>query len=110
MTTNNVKQFSNFFRVCAHSPGLKRSNGDLGSGIQNGSVIFGHYFHLPSEGIGAVVMADNTQTGLRISPEWNEKINAKAKEIGISKNALMLVLMDLGWKAYEKLNLPPQSE
>jgi hypothetical protein len=53
---------------------------------------------------------ESTQTGLRISPEWNEKIAAKAKEIGILKNTLMLVLIDLGWRTYEKLNLPPQSE
>jgi hypothetical protein len=55
-------------------------------------------------------MADITQAGLRISSEWNEKISAKAKEIGISKNALILVLIDLGWKAYENFNHPAQLE
>jgi hypothetical protein len=34
--------------------------------------------------------------------------DAKAREIGISKNALLLVLLDLGWKVYENVNPPAQ--
>lgn len=44
------------------------------------------------------------QTGLRIRSELNDKVNAKAQEIGISKNALLVILIDLGLKAYEGIN------
>jgi hypothetical protein len=51
-------------------------------------------------------MKKSVQTGLRLNPELNDKIEAKAKEIGVSKNALLTVLIDLGFKVYER----PQSE
>lgn len=49
------------------------------------------------------------QIGLRVSDQLNKKLDEKAEQIGISKNALMLVLLDLGMKVYEsdiKFNLP----
>jgi predicted DNA-binding protein len=51
-----------------------------------------------------------TQIGLRAPDEVSDKLDAKAKEIGISKNALILVLIDLGFKAYENVNLQVQEE
>jgi hypothetical protein len=50
------------------------------------------------------------QVGLRVPAETNEKLEAKAKEIGVSKNALALILLDLGFKAYAGVNPQPQSE
>jgi hypothetical protein len=54
-------------------------------------------------------MANSIQTGLRIPSELDNKITAKAKELGISKNAFLLVLIDLGFKAYDSLS-PSQPE
>jgi hypothetical protein len=54
-------------------------------------------------------MNEITQVGLRAPSELNNKLEAKAKEIGISKNAFVLVLLDLGFKAYENVNSQPQS-
>jgi hypothetical protein len=54
-------------------------------------------------------MANNIQTGLRISTELDCKVTAKAKELGISKNALLSVLIDIGFKTYDTL-IPAQSE
>lgn len=41
------------------------------------------------------------QIGLRVPESVNEKLEKKALEIGISKNALILVLIDLGFQFYE---------
>ena len=38
------------------------------------------------------------QIGLRINESTNLKIERKASEIGVSKNALILMLIDLGFK------------
>ena len=46
------------------------------------------------------------QTGLRLKEELNNKIESRAKEIGISKNAFLIVLIDFGFRMYE--NLSPQ--
>ena len=51
-----------------------------------------------------------TQTGLRIPEELNRKLEARAKSIGVSKNAFLLVLVDLGMKSYDSVNPPPQQE
>jgi hypothetical protein len=50
-----------------------------------------------------------TQTGLRAPDELLGRLEAKAKEIGISKNAFTLILIDLGFKVYENANFqaPP---
>jgi hypothetical protein len=50
----------------------------------------------------------DVQTGLRLCPELNDKVNVKAQEIGISKNALLVILIDLGWKTYESVNSQSQ--
>ena len=50
---------------------------------------------------------DAVQTGLRLNSALNSKIETKAKEIGISKNALLAVLIDLGFRTYE--NQSPQN-
>ena len=55
-------------------------------------------------------MEDITQIGLRAQSALNNKLEAKAREVGISKNALILVLIDLGWKIYENLNQASQQE
>jgi hypothetical protein len=51
-----------------------------------------------------------TQTGLRMSPELSNKLKVKAQEIGVSKNALLLILLDIGMRAYENVSLPPSTE
>jgi predicted HicB family RNase H-like nuclease len=43
-----------------------------------------------------------TQIGLRTPEELSEKLESKAKEVGISKNALILILIDLGLRVYER--------
>ena len=43
------------------------------------------------------------QIGLRVSEELNVRLDNKANEIGISKNALILVLIDMGFKIYDSL-------
>jgi predicted DNA-binding protein len=53
-------------------------------------------------------MGDLTQTGLRMPSELSDKLEAKAKEIGVSKNAFVLILLNLGWRAYE--NVTPQRQ
>lgn len=40
-------------------------------------------------------------TTLRIPEERNEYIKEKANEIGLSQNAFMMMLIDLGIKLYE---------
>jgi hypothetical protein len=57
-----------------------------------------------------IAMKDITQIGLRAQSELNERLDVKAKEIGISKNALILVMLELGLRAYEKVNQPAQQE
>jgi hypothetical protein len=54
-------------------------------------------------------MNEITQMGLRAPSELSNKLEAKAKEIVISKNAFVLVLLDLGFKVYENVNSPTQS-
>jgi predicted HicB family RNase H-like nuclease len=51
-----------------------------------------------------------TQIGLRVPEELSDRLEAKAKEIGVSKNALVLILIDLGFKIYENVNFQAQSE
>ena len=51
-----------------------------------------------------------TQTGLRMPGELSDKLDEKAKAVGISKNALILVLVDLGLKLYESANPQGQQE
>lgn len=41
---------------------------------------------------------EQVQIGLRVSEGLNDQLDAKAKEIGISKNALVSVLIHLGFK------------
>lgn len=41
------------------------------------------------------------QIGLRLPTQINMKLDSKANEVGISKNALILVLIDIGYKALE---------
>ena len=50
-------------------------------------------------------------TSLRLPEKQNRYIQEKAQEIGISQNALLLVLIDLGIKVYDSttvLDLRPQ--
>jgi hypothetical protein len=55
-------------------------------------------------------MSETVQMGLRAPIDTNARLEAKAQEIGVSKNALALILLDLGFKAYEGVNHHPQSE
>jgi len=41
------------------------------------------------------------QIGIRIPEAVNVSLTKKAQDIGVSKNALILVLIDLGSKVYE---------
>ena len=50
---------------------------------------------------GGENMTDKQQVGLRLPEEMNGHIALKAKEIGISKNALIQVLVDIGLKTYD---------
>ena len=50
-------------------------------------------------------------TSIRIPEQRNEYIRKKANEIGISQNALMVMLIDLGIKLYESdIIQSPKSE
>lgn len=40
-------------------------------------------------------------TSMRIPTQLNKKLKLKARELGVSQNALYLILIDLGLKAYE---------
>lgn len=54
---------------------------------------------------------EQVTTSIRLSEEMNNYIKAKAMEINISQNALMVVLIDLGIKLYESkvsFNLPKE--
>ena len=51
-----------------------------------------------------------TQTGLRMPEELSEKLDEKAKAVGISKNALLLVLVYWGFRLFESANPQGQQE
>lgn len=46
-------------------------------------------------------MVETITTSLRVPEAKNDYIKEKAQEIGISQNAFMMVLLDLGIKTYE---------
>lgn len=50
------------------------------------------------------------QIGLRVPERVNNRLDEKAESIGISKNALLMVLIDMGMKVYEGTVqiIPPQ--
>lgn len=49
-------------------------------------------------------------TSIRLNEKTNEYIKIKASEIGISQNAFMMVLIDLGIRVYEsEVSFNPQS-
>ena len=57
--------------------------------------------------------ADNDliQVGLRLTNERNRTIESKARQIGISKNALIQVLIEYGLKIFDgELNIIPRPQ
>ena len=38
------------------------------------------------------------QIGLRVNESMNDRLEKKASEIGVSKNSLILMLLDMGFK------------
>jgi hypothetical protein len=46
--------------------------------------------------------------GLRAPSDLSDRLEAKAREVGVSKNALTLILIDLGFKVYENVKPPAQ--
>ena len=55
-------------------------------------------------------MTDKQQVGLRLPEELNNKITQKANEIGISRNSLIQVFIDIGLRTYNEftVNLPKE--
>ena len=51
-----------------------------------------------------------TQTGLRMPDELSNRLDEEAKRLGISKNALLLILVDLGFRLFESANPQGQQE
>ena len=49
-------------------------------------------------------------TTLRIPKEKNVYLRQKADEIGVSQNSLILMLLDIGIRAYELLSYSPSEE
>lgn len=41
------------------------------------------------------------QIGLRVNESMNNRLEKKASEIGVSKNSLILMLIDMGFKFYD---------
>lgn len=50
------------------------------------------------------------QVGLRVPEHINARLEKKAEAVGISKNALLMVLIDLGMRVYDGdiRIIPPQ--
>jgi hypothetical protein len=46
--------------------------------------------------------------GLRAPSDLSDRVELKAREIGVSKNAFLLILIDLGFKVYENVKPPAQ--
>ena len=56
-------------------------------------------------------MSDNLQVGLRISEERNTEMEKRAAKMGVTKNALILICVELGLKVLDStavITLRPQ--
>ena len=51
------------------------------------------------------------QIGLRVNESMNDRLEKKASEIGVSKNSLILMLLDMGFKFMDgKFQIIPPTE
>ena len=70
-----------------------------------------HTYNLPERGENMAMEQTTIQIGLRVNESMNDRLEKKASEIGVSKNSLILMLLDMGFKFMDgKFQIIPPTE